>query len=219
MLLKEIQPRIAASIGKGRIKLHGCEDRDELVADGVALAARMLHAAEAAGKTVTAGNIAFYTLQALKSGRRSGYAGHTDVLSPGAAMTGHCFVRSMEEAIGCHDDDPDGEITLHDLLVAPGDSPDVACARDLDWDEVVPHLDARRRHVLLGTAQGHGTDEMAKELGVTPPRVSQLRESIGRYIVDAWGTTGIVESTTPPVWRQGLRAAAERRVGRATRVA
>ena len=63
-------------------------------------------------------------------------------------------------------------------------------------------------------ATGYGTGEIADQLRVSPPRVCQLRESLGEYVVNAWGTNGLVDSTTPSKWGQGLRAAAERRAGR-----
>ena len=49
----------------------GSEDAQELIQDSIALAARLMHNVEAQGKTVNPGNIAYYTIQHIKSGRRS----------------------------------------------------------------------------------------------------------------------------------------------------
>jgi hypothetical protein len=217
LLLNDIMPLIAAAVARGAVKPTGCEDQQELQAEGMALAAQMLDSAEARGKTPKAGSVAFYALQALKSGRRSGYAGRLDAMSAAAALDGQVSLRSMDEGLGAHDDDPDGEITLHDLLATNGDDTDVAAARAVDWALVLHELDERRRKVLRAASEGRRTDELAAELGVTAPRVCQVRESIGKYIVDAWGSNGIEDVTTPSKWRAGLRAATERRSGRAER--
>ncbi len=49
----------------------GAEDAEELVQDSIVTAAQMLDAVERNGKTVTPGNIAYYTILHMKSGRRS----------------------------------------------------------------------------------------------------------------------------------------------------
>ena len=74
-------------------------------------------------------------------------------------------------------------------------------------------LDERRQQILLGTAEGLGPNEIGALCGESAPRVCQLRESIGRHVVGAWGDSGLVDVTTPSKWRAGLRAYAERRAG------
>ena len=217
LLLNRIMPLIAAAIARGLVKPVGCEDKEELIAEGRALAAQSLESAERRGKAVPASSVAYYAIERLKAGRRSGYAGQCDVLSAGAAVSGRVQVRSMDEGIGVDADDPDQEFTLHDVLAGQSDDADVAAARELDWDAVVSSLDERRQAVLTATAAGHGTGEIAGELGVSAPRVCQLRESIGEYVVGAWGDNGLANVTKAAKWRAGLRAAAERRTGRAER--
>jgi hypothetical protein len=70
ILQEQIVPRLRASIPRN-VHPVGSEDAEELIQDGTAIAALMLHSVELAGKSVTPGNIAYYTLQHLKSGRRS----------------------------------------------------------------------------------------------------------------------------------------------------
>jgi hypothetical protein len=214
MLLRQIVPLIAGAIARGAVKTVGCEDLEELKAEGCAMAASMLERAESRGKVVAPSSIAYYALQALKSGRRSGFAGRMDALCPSAALEGAVQLRSMDEGIGSDENDPDQEFTLHDVLAAKGEDTDVAAARELDWDAVTPQLDDRRRTILQGTAEGRGTLELASELDISPPRVCQVRESLGRYIVNAWGSNGLEDVTTATKWRAGLRAATERRACR-----
>jgi hypothetical protein len=70
ILQEEVVPRLRASIPRN-VNPVGSEDAQELIQDATAIAAQMLHNVELAGKTVTPGNIAYYALQHLKSGRRS----------------------------------------------------------------------------------------------------------------------------------------------------
>jgi DNA-binding CsgD family transcriptional regulator len=215
MLTKKILPLIAGAIGRGAVRPTGCEDFEELKAEGCAMAAAMLDSTEARGKTVTPGNIAYFAIQSLRSGRRSGYAGNCCVLSAGAQIAGNVTVMSMDEPLGIDDDDE--ELTLHSALAAPGEDAGMEAGRHLDWADVMPTLDERRKAILAATAAGQGPNEIAQRLGVSSPRAFQLRGSIGNFIQDAWRTNGIAEVATPPAWRAGMRAASERRSARAER--
>ena len=65
LLLNQIMPLIMAAIARGAVKPVGTEDPAELQAEGIALAAALLDSAEAKGKCVTAGNVAFYAIQGM----------------------------------------------------------------------------------------------------------------------------------------------------------
>ena len=98
VLLEEIAPRLRA-IMPG-IKSVGAEDTEELLQDAMAVAAKMLHDLEARNKTVTPGNIVYYTVLHMKSGRRSYSAGRTDVMNPGTQLDSKSMVLSFEEPAG-----------------------------------------------------------------------------------------------------------------------
>ena len=183
-------PLIAGAVARGAVKPVGCEDVEELTAEGCAMAAAMLDSAEAKGKAVAPSSVAYYTLQALKSGRRSGYAGRTDAMGAGTILDGNAQLRSIDEGIADNEEGGD-EMTLHDVLAGSMEEVDIEAARRIDWNLVLDQLDERRRVVLKCTAEGYGTDEIASTLKVSSPRVCQLRESIGPYIIKAWGTTGL----------------------------
>ena len=97
LLQTQVLPRLISAIPIA-VSFIGSEDAQELIQDGTALAAQMIHNAEQAGKkviktpgsrrgarklsavkTISAGNIAFYTLQKLKCGRRSTGSSVVDV--------------------------------------------------------------------------------------------------------------------------------------------
>jgi len=103
VLMQEIAPRLRAAIPKC-VKTVGCEDHEELYQDGLAMAAHMLDGLEKRGKEVTPGNVAYYTLLHLKSGRRSYSTGHTDVMGSATQIGHNSMVLSFEEEVG-HDDE------------------------------------------------------------------------------------------------------------------
>ena len=57
LLVEEIAPRLRAAIPKS-VQPVGAEDAEELVQDGIMIAAQMLDSVERRGRTVTPGNIA-----------------------------------------------------------------------------------------------------------------------------------------------------------------
>ena len=70
VLQDQVVPRLRGAIPKV-VHCLGAEDHNELIQDATAMAAKMMHNVELAGKQVTPGNIAYYTIQHQKSGRRS----------------------------------------------------------------------------------------------------------------------------------------------------
>lgn len=87
LLVHEIAPRLRSTIPYS-VPCVGAEDAEELLQDALATAASLLASAEARGKTVTAGNVAYYALKHAQSGRRSTGFSKTDVLHPGTQLGG-----------------------------------------------------------------------------------------------------------------------------------
>lgn len=211
---------ITTCLVRGRVKRFGSEDIQELAADGTAMAARILSAAAGSGKGVpAAGSVAHYVLKGLQAGRRFSYTGRSDVMSPGAQLSGNVSLVSLDAPVDVGDENGDEGGNLHAVLAATGDDTDATAARALDWEAVYPRLDDRRKALLNGMALGFGTGDLASRLNVSPPRACQLRESLGKCIVNTWGTNGIADATAATQWRQGMRAAAERRACRYERLA
>ena len=154
MLLRQVRPIIRAALAKGAVRTVGSEDLQELEADAVAQAANMLDSAELAGKEVRPNSVAYYVLQALRSGRRSGYAGRADALSPAAALDGRVTVLSMDEPFGYADDDENEELNLHACLAATGEDPAAQGSRELDWDSALAGLGQEDADIVLATAAG-----------------------------------------------------------------
>jgi hypothetical protein len=99
VLMEEIAPRLRSAIPQC-VRKVGCEDNDELLQDGLAMAAEMLHNLEMRDKQVTPGNVAYYCLLHLKSGRRSYSGGRTDVMGSSTQLDHNSMVLSFEEEVG-----------------------------------------------------------------------------------------------------------------------
>ena len=210
MLLQQIVPLIARAIGRGAVKSTGCEDVEELQAEGCAIAAKLLDSAELRGKEVPPQSVAFYAIERLKGGRRSGYAGKADVLSAAATVYGRVTVRSMDETIG-YDENDQQELTLHDVLADHHEDGSSQAARRIDWDAALATMDERMRGVVTGTAEGIGTDKLAARYEISSPRICQVREAAGRKIAEAWGGDPIVDVTREAAWSKHVRTYTERR--------
>jgi hypothetical protein len=214
ILVNTIMPLIAAAIARGAVRGAGCEDVEELTAEGRALAAKALDSAERRGKAVPPQSVAYYALEGLKRGRRSGYAGMADVLSAAATVCGRVSVRSMDESVAVDGDDPDTAMTLHDTLAEYGEDPDAAAGWNLDMAALAGSLDDRQRDVLLGTAQGNPLKEIAQRNGISPARGVQIKRQIAGQAVALFGDGVLADAGRESYWRQGLRAVAERRTAR-----
>ena len=70
VLLDQIVPRLRSAIPQCVVPV-GAEDHEELVQDAIVFAAQMMDRLEQVGKEVTPGNVAYYTILHMKSGRRS----------------------------------------------------------------------------------------------------------------------------------------------------
>ena len=217
LLVNRILPLIAAAIAKGAVKATGCEDREELVAEGCALAAKALESLEVRGKDVPANSVAFYAIERLKGGRRSGYAGKADVLSAAATISGRVNVHSMDQSVGVAEDDPYSELTLHDVLADGREDGSTEAARRIDWDAALATMDARMQGIVLGTATEVGTGKLAGQYRISPARVCQVREAAGTKIAAAWGGEPVADVTREAGWRKHVRTYAERRACRYAR--
>ena len=211
LLVHKIQPLIQAAIAKGAVRKVGSEDNEELVQDTTAYAAAMLERAEEAGRPYTPSSIAFYAVQAAKSGRRSNYKGRRDALCPAAALDGNVQTVSMDDPVHGAGTEDCSEFTLHDCLAADREGPAEKAGRRLDWEAVGADLNDRQAALLEDVVSGIPPSETAKTLGVSRPRVTQLRRQTAGRIADSWHTGDAIGlAMGVPGWVWNLNAARER---------
>ena len=214
ILLDQIAPRFRSAVP--HIKTVGCEDSAELYQDGLAMAAKLLHDLEVRGKVVTAGNVSYYVLLHLRSGRRSTGSGRTDVMSRGAQLDHKAVVLSVEEEIG-FDAELSEPIRMGDLLAGNSEDPSNSACRNLDWEAFIETHDDRYGAVVLDMAQGKNALECARSSGESYHHVRQLREKMADDLAEFMGSDIIADSVRASSWRAGINAAYEKAACRADR--
>ena len=138
----------------------------------------MIHNAEQAGKkvvrnpgagrrgarkvsTISAGNVAFYTIQKLKCGRRSTGSSTVDVYGSGTQINGASRLTSLDESAASVDDV--GEpLVLHDLLSRDEEDPATKAARKMDWDSFMAGLSARDQAIIHCLVEGKRLGSLAR---------------------------------------------------------
>lgn len=214
ILQEEIAPRLRNVIP--HIKPVGCEDSEELLQDGLCIAAEMLHNLEERGKQVTPGNVCYYVTLHLKSGRRSHSAGRTDVYSPGTQLDGKSCVLSFEEPAGI-DPESGEEIPLGDLLAGNADDPSMSASRNVDWEEFLDTHDDRYEGFLCDLAQGKTVLDVARDGGLKYSRVRQLKDKLAGELREFMGEAVIADAMRVPSWRGNIVADHEKALCRADR--
>ena len=215
MLLEEIAPRLRSVIPRV-VKTVGAEDAEELVQDALYTAARMLDSVDRQKKKVTAGNIAYYAILHMKSGRRGNSCGRTDVLAPTTQLDSRSSVLSMEEEVGW-DPEMDEPITLGELLASEHEDPSMIAARDIDWDLFLATHDYRYGVIVKGLLEGRNFGETARGCGAGFTRVYQLKAQLAADLLAFMGSQVIADSTRLPAWRAHIVADRERVACRADR--
>ena len=174
-----------------RIRLHAqvffrhlkcAHKKEEAVAEAVALAwlwyVRLTRRGKDASRFVTA--LAGFAARAARSGRRlCGQERARDVLSP-AAQRRHGFAVGRLPDVSTLDGNPWDE-ALIDNTQSP--IPDQACFR-CDFPAWRGSRTDRDRRVIDALLRGERTQDVAREYGLSPSRVSQLR----REFHDDWLT-------------------------------
>jgi hypothetical protein len=194
----------------------GAEDAEELVQDALVTAAQMLDAVERNGKTVTPGNIAYYTILHMKSGRRSQCRSRADSMAPGTQLDHKSSVLSLEEEVG-YDADLDEAIRLGDLLAIEREDPSMAGARNVDWEGFIASHDYRYGVLITGMIEGKTLVETAKGSGAGFARIYQLREKLAEDLREFMGPSAIEDSARIPSWRGNLMVDREHAACRADR--
>ena len=208
ILTDEIVPRLRHLIPH-HVSFTGAEDAEEVLQDATLMAARMLASARARGKTVTPGNIAYYTLLHVRCGRRSHSAGRSDAMGTRTQIVGLSRLQSMEAPMAPDDDFPDDMFTLGDLLASEAEDPSETAARNLDWQAFLATLDERTLAVLECMADGVRLQEVATRHGVCRNTVQSWRNQLTELVRGFMGADALRMIQRTPLWRETLAAVRE----------
>ena len=214
VLMDQIAPRLRNIIPN--IKPVGAEDTEELLQDALAVAAKMLHDLEGRGKTVTPGNVVYYTVLHIKSGRRSYSAGRTDTMGSGTQLDGRSTVLSFETPAGI-DPETGDEIPLGDMLAGHHEDPAIAGARNVDWEKFLADRNPRYRALVSDLASGINSVESARARGRSVFTVRKLREKLALELREFMGEEALADAMRIPAWRGNIQADHEKAACRAER--
>ena len=208
LLVNEILPRLRAV----PLVAHcvGAEDPEELIADSICHAARILHSAEKRGKKITPGNAAYYAIQHTKSGRRSSGNSCTDVMAAATQLQGHSRVESMEQIVASNEE-CGGEIyELHDVLSRDEEDPGTKAARKMDWQSFIASCSARDQSIIGFMIEGKNGPSIARQLKVCPSTITNRKHSLAKSIVEFMGADILVQVRKLPRWKDDIMASRER---------
>jgi len=212
--MEEIAPRLKTVIPY--IKTVGVEDSEELFQDALCVAAKMLHDLEARGKQVTPGNVAYYTILHMKSGRRSHSAGRTDVMGSGTQLDHKSCVLSFEEPAGI-DPETGEEVPLGEMLAGNSDDPAMSASRNLDWEQFLATHDKRYGALVVDLAVGKNAMGVSREHSASYFTVRQLKAKLQADLREYMGEQAIADSARIPAWRGNIVADHEKALCRADR--
>ncbi len=207
-MLNQVVPRLRAAIPQV-VSLVGCEDAEEINQDAIATAARMLHSAEAAGKKVTAGNVAYYAIQHMKAGRRSTRSSKVDVMAAGTQVSGRTRVISLEELVPTEGADNE-TFTLGDVLSSDREDPAMIATRRLDWQSFCHTQPTRSRAILKSAALGEPLTKVAKRHRVSRSAIQANKQTLAQEIRQYMGADILLEAIRLPLWKHNLAANRER---------
>ena len=207
-LLLQLQSRLRMAVPQ-LVAMIGADDPDELVQDGLVIALRIYRSTQAAGKTVTVGNLVYYTIRHLRSGRRSTGERRNDVLHPAATLRGHCQVQSLDQPLS-HYDESEEALTLHDCLASAADDPATSAGRRLDWAMVLSALDPVKNAILLALLEGTALALLVPALKRSRSSLHHDQKLLGDLVCQRLGQDILQDIQTRPTWRNNLSSERER---------
>ena len=222
LLQDQIRPRLISAIPNA-VPFIAPEDAQEVIADGTAMAAQMIHQAEQKGKQlvqsvngkrrklqITCGNVAFYTIVKLRNGRRSTGSSVTDVHGVGTQIQGNTRLASLDE-VAAVDELNGGEIyEFHDVLAADQEDPAVRAARKMDWHTFMSSLSKREQAIINCMIEGRTFREAAKSAKCSDAAIRETRRELANKVLDFKGLQILSDIQRRPQWKDSLNATHER---------
>ena len=164
------------------------DDREEAVADTLASIFKYAARAATRGKLqyLTPFTLVMFFGRLFWSGRRMAGSRPTDMLSRAKGRPER--VRALNDRVPAELDDPGAKVFLSETLAATReDSPFEIVRRTLDYPEILrrERVGPRARRVFAYLCQTHGRGshkELARELGIVPGRVTQIKRQLARCL-------------------------------------
>ena len=169
------------------------------------MAARMIDRVESQGKLgqVTASNIAYYTIQHCKSGRRANGTSRVDIMASATQLNGSTRLHSLNEVVAA--DECGFEIfELQDVISNDREDPGTVAARKLDWDKFLDQLSHIEQLVVEFLSAGKTLREAGRKVGVSDFTMQRYRKKIAVKALEFLGTDVLRDIAHLPGWRIDL---------------
>jgi len=206
ILQEEVVPRLQTTIPY-QVHSIGSEDPEELLQDSICFAAHLMDNAEKANRTVTAGNISYFTGLHMKSGRRSYGSSMADALGVGAQLNGRTTTTSLDEPAGGEGEE---EFLVGDVLSLDDEDPGQKAMRKLDWEAFLSGLSSREKGVVELLLSGHNASQIAREFKVDPSTIKYFKNRLAEKILAFMGPDILREVVRRPGWKNDLVCERER---------
>lgn len=182
------------------------------------MAAKMVDRLEQQGKLgqVTPGNIAYYTIQHLKSGRRANGSSRVDAHGTGTQLDGITELHSLNEVVSVSESG--NEIfELQDVISNDHEDPSTKAARKIDWDAFMAGLSRVEMLVVEFLSAGKTLREAGRKVGLSDSTMQTYRKKIAAKLLEAMGVDILKDIALTPNWRIGLNCERELMACRADR--
>jgi DNA-directed RNA polymerase specialized sigma24 family protein len=213
LLVQEVAPRIA-SAARHCIRFVGAEDHEEVAQDTIAMAAKIVHNAEANRKKITPGNAAYYALQHAKSGRRAAGYSNADALATATQLNGKSKVRSMHDSIPVADETNE-EFQFVEFFESDQEDPARLAARKLDWESFMAKQSDKAKAIIRCVAEGGSLTAVAKQFRLSLSTVQYHKERLAKSIKEFMGEDVLALVVKEPEWKSHLMVTRERHCVRA----
>ena len=204
ILKEEIVPRLCSAVPKS-VLCVGAEDSQELVQDATVMAACMIDRVEQQGKLgqVSPSNIAYYTIQHCKSGRRANGTSSVDVMATATQLNGSTRLHSLNEVVA--ESECGFEIfELQDVISNDHEDPATIAARKLDWDTFLDQLSHIEQMVVAFLSAGKTLRDVSRQVGLSDSTMQNYRRKIAAKILEFMGADVLADIAHMPGWRIGL---------------
>jgi hypothetical protein len=204
ILNDQIVPRLYGAVPRS-VLCVGSEDPQELIQDSIVMAAKMIDRVEQQGKLgkVSASNIAYYTVQHMKSGRRANGSSTVDIMSTATQLNGLSKLHSLNEVVS-ESEAGDEIFELNDVISQDSEDPSVQAARNLDWNAFCHSLSKLEMQLINCLVNGMGIREAAELARVNYSTMLNYRNKIAVKIAEFMGADILKTIAELPQWKIGL---------------
>jgi hypothetical protein len=197
ILNEQIAPRLGAAVPR-LVLCVGAEDSEKLIYDGICMAAKMIDRVEQQGKLgkVSSSNIAYYTIQHMKSGRRACGSSAVDIMGTQTQLNGHSELHSLNEVVAeteCGD-----ILELHDTLTIANDDPSIIASRKMDWAQVLAGLTEFELGVVQALVDGLSLRQIGRAYQVSLNRLRELQHHLAAKVIEIMGLDALATAMIRP---------------------